>query len=184
MHIKIRVWYGMGAHNNPNPIALFQIGFKGIDVGAGGIPHDHAGSQMNNLRAILDHFFTRVLDIATRTAITRRKAYQLDLRVPIFAESPVLVLHGPETFPAGTPAVAVADHDSNLSYWFHCTPVCLLSLPEMSVHFTLRLYGPTLLKRLRHARQKYRKRCPTARFAFYMEEAMVGRHNTFDDRQP
>jgi hypothetical protein len=104
----------MRAHNDLDLIPFFKKGFECIDMGTGGITNDHAGSQMNNLRAVLHHFFTRIFDVATRTTVARCKTDQLHFRVRVYAESPFLVPHRSETLPARTATVAITDDYSNL----------------------------------------------------------------------
>jgi hypothetical protein len=83
-------------------------------MGAGGITDEHAGSQMDNLCAVLYHLFTCIFYIAAGTTVAGCKTNEFETGVRVYAESPFLVPHRPEALPARAATVAIADHDSNL----------------------------------------------------------------------
>jgi hypothetical protein len=85
---------------------------KVIDVRAGGISHNQARGQVDDLRAVFLHLFGSILDVSTGTPVAGGIAHEFHFPVPVETERPFPRAQGPEAFSSRAGVITIADDDS------------------------------------------------------------------------
>ena len=104
-------------------VAFLQEAGEVVNARTGRVAHDQAGGQVDDGRAVLDHFLARVLYIPARAAAAGREPDEFRVGILVHGEGAFPVPQGAQTLAARAGVVPVADDDADTNFFRHgCDP--------------------------------------------------------------